>query len=82
MAVVLSNRIDATGKSADQLESERSAEHRSAMFCVDVQDLAAEIVRLYQELGRQVEKWQDQIAKNQIPLERGVTKLPGSCCLR
>jgi hypothetical protein len=70
MAVVLSNQIDASVKSADELESGRTAEHRSAMFCFDVEDLAAEIVRLYHELGRQVEKWQDHLAKNEIPSER------------
>jgi hypothetical protein len=69
MTVVLSNQIDATRKSADQLESQLGHELRGAMFCYDVQDLAAGIVRLYHDIGRHVHHWQDYIAEGKNPAE-------------
>jgi hypothetical protein len=65
MNIVLKNQIEASEKSAHEIEIEFQQTHRWAMLCHDVQDLARSAVKLFSEMNDDVERWQaDMLAKD------------------
>lgn len=67
MSIVLKNRVDASERSAEVLESELLRDHRIAILAFDVQDLARDVVDLFRRMNEDVERWQDQIALGTCP---------------
>jgi hypothetical protein len=64
MTIVLKNQIDASERSAEELEGQFQREHRDAMLCVDVEDLLKELVRLVDETNRHVERFREDARRN------------------
>lgn len=62
MSIVLKNQLDASERSATELEAELRRQHRRAMICYDVEDLARSLVTLFHEINRDVERWQGALA--------------------
>lgn len=58
MNIVLKNQVEASEKSAQQLEDELQHKHRWAMLCYNVQDLARSAVTLFSEINDDVDRWQ------------------------
>jgi len=63
MNIVLTHQVEASEKSAAFIENEFSDEklrrdHNLAMICMDVQDLAKELVDIFANAGAQVSRWQ------------------------
>ncbi|HZK80571.1 MAG TPA: hypothetical protein VFC46_05870 [Humisphaera sp.] len=61
MSIVLKNQIEASEKSAEQLEAELRQSHLRAMFCHDIQDLMKSLVGQFDNLNQDVERWQQDM---------------------
>lgn len=59
MSIVLKNQIEACERSTIELERQLIAHHHEAMWCMDVQDLAAALIAALEDLERHVEHWQN-----------------------
>jgi len=64
MNIVLKNQVEASEKSAQELEEEISHTHGWALLCYNVQDLSRSAVNLLSEIGIDVERWQRDLADN------------------
>jgi hypothetical protein len=70
MTIVLKHQLEASEKSAEQLEGELQRQHHGAMLCYDVQDLMQSLVALFQTINRDVERWQGEFtAKPELRAE-------------
>jgi hypothetical protein len=63
MSIVLLNQLDASERSADALEDELKRPEIASLALYAVDDLVKSVVDLYGTLSRDVERWQDAIAK-------------------
>lgn len=62
MSIVLKYQVEASEKSADEIDEQIRHDHRRAMLCYDVQDLSRSLVTLFQDINRDVERWQKEAA--------------------
>jgi hypothetical protein len=58
MNIVLKNQIEASEKSAQELENELMQCHRGAILSYNVQDLSRSAVTLFSEINDDVDRWQ------------------------
>jgi hypothetical protein len=63
MTIVIRNQIEASEKSAQELESAIGRDHHEAAICFDLQDLARSEVTLLADINRDVERWQKSVAE-------------------
>lgn len=59
-SIVLENQLEASERSARQLDEKMSLEHEYAMLCFDVQDLIKSTLFLLEQMNEGVEKWQQK----------------------
>jgi hypothetical protein len=63
MSIVLQNQVEASEKSATELERQLSAAHERAMICHDVEALMESVADIFGDINHYVERWQDDPAR-------------------
>jgi hypothetical protein len=74
MSIVLKNQVEASEKSADELESELQRHHKRAMLCYDVQDLMKSVVSLLANINEDVERWQHDMVSGSDELRKEIDR--------
>lgn len=72
MDIVLNNQLEASEKSADQLESELQRQIRGAEVCGEIQDLMKILVALLASLDQHVSKWRERTESGASELRAGI----------
>ena len=62
MNIVLRNHLEATEKSASEIEAQLKRDHQGAMLCYEVQDLIRSVVQLFADISKDVDRWQSEIS--------------------
>jgi hypothetical protein len=58
MTIVLRNQIEASEKSAQEIEAKLRDHHRLAMFCYEVEDLVQAVLGIFFAANAHVKRWQ------------------------
>jgi hypothetical protein len=61
MSIVLKNQVEASEKSADELESQLKISEAGAMLCHEVEAQMESVVDLFTDMNHFVERWQDDV---------------------
>lgn len=79
MSIVIANQVEASEKSANQLEAELRREHHGAMLCFDVQDLMRSVTSIYANMNADVERWQARSTGAPAPSEAELAGFESIC---
>jgi hypothetical protein len=72
MSIVIKNQIEASERSAEELEHELKTNHQQALVCREVESLMESLIAIAVELGKVVEHWQTGASQEKLPDEFGI----------
>lgn len=73
MSIVLKNRVEASEKSAQELEAVTPT-HGRATICRDVEALMKQVVQISGDINAHVDQWQDDIAAGRMQYDESAAR--------